>query len=94
MKRGDDNARLTSEVGNALTLAILAFGDDCYDEVVRLLRPARGIASRFGGSHAQRDVVDLTLIEAARRAGQRDLVSALVAERIATKSTREVARNS
>jgi len=30
-------------------------------------------------------VVDLTLIEAARRAGQRDLARALVAERIAVK---------
>ncbi len=34
-----------------------------------LLRPVRSIAYRFGGSHAQRDVIDLTLIEAAFRAG-------------------------
>jgi predicted unusual protein kinase regulating ubiquinone biosynthesis (AarF/ABC1/UbiB family) len=34
---------------------------------VRLLRPMRTIAHRFGGSHAQRDLLDLTLIEAAAR---------------------------
>jgi hypothetical protein len=34
-----------------------------------LLRPVRNIAGRFGGSHAQRDLLDLTLIEAAFRSG-------------------------
>ena len=34
---------------------------------VQLLRPVRSIAHRFGGSHAQRDLLDLTLIEAALR---------------------------
>jgi hypothetical protein len=37
---------------------------------VELLRPVRPVANRFGGSHAQRDVIDLTLIEAAFRSGQ------------------------
>jgi hypothetical protein len=85
MERDNDNARFTGDVGHTLTLAVLAFGDEHYDEVVRLIRPVRGIANRFGGSHAQRDVVDLTLIEAALRSGQRDLARALVAERVATK---------
>jgi len=40
---------------------------------VELIRPVRSIANRFGGSHAQRDVLDLTLIDAAFRVGQRDL---------------------
>ncbi|RVA84872.1 tetratricopeptide repeat protein, partial [Mesorhizobium sp. M7A.F.Ca.CA.004.01.1.1] len=35
----------------------------------------------FGGSHAQRDVIDLTLIEAALRAGDGALARALTAER-------------
>jgi hypothetical protein len=46
-----------------------------------LLRPIRSIAHRFGGSHAQRDVIDLTLIEAALRSGDAGLASALTAER-------------
>ncbi len=51
-------------------------------EAVRLLRPIRNIAHRFGGSHAQRDVLDLTLIEAALRSGQKALAAALAAERV------------
>jgi hypothetical protein len=47
----------------------------------RMLRDRRPIAHRFGGSHAQRDLIDLTLIEATRRSGQLPLAQALVAER-------------
>ncbi|RWX67164.1 tetratricopeptide repeat protein, partial [Mesorhizobium sp. M2A.F.Ca.ET.039.01.1.1] len=60
---------------------IKAFGEGRYDEAVRLIRPIRSIAHRFGGSHAQRAVIDLTLIEAALRAGNRGLARALTAER-------------
>jgi hypothetical protein len=85
MERDDDNAMFTRDVGRPLTLAIRAFGDGAYAEAVRLLRPIRNIAARFGGSHAQRDLLDLTLIEAAFRANQNQLASALVAERIDAK---------
>ncbi|TGQ65428.1 MAG: tetratricopeptide repeat protein [Mesorhizobium sp.] len=81
MRGGDDNAAFTSDVGHPLTLAIEAFGKGNYAETVRLIRPIRAIAHRFGGSHAQRDVIDLTLIEAALRAGDRGLARALTAER-------------
>jgi tetratricopeptide (TPR) repeat protein len=77
----DDNAAFTRDVGHPISLAIKAFGDGDYATTVRLLRPARAIAHRFGGSHAQRDVIDLTLIEAALRSGNAALGSALVAER-------------
>ena len=81
----DDNAAFTRDIGNSACRAMLAFGDERYDEVVALLRPIRSIAHRIGGSHAQRDVLDLTLIEAALRAGQQDLAKALAAERVAAK---------
>ena len=68
-------------MGNPVALAIAAFGEGDYAGTVRLLRPVRGIAHRFGGSHAQRDVLDLTLVEAAFRSGEAALASALVAER-------------
>ena len=54
---------------------------------MRLLRAVRNIAHRFGGSHAQRDVIDLTLIEAALRSGQHALAAALSAERAAMRPT-------
>jgi hypothetical protein len=81
MRADDDNAAFTRDVGHPVTLAIQAFGAGNYRETVRLLRPIRAIAHRFGGSHAQRDVIDLTLIEAALRAGDTALSRALAAER-------------
>lgn len=81
MRGSDDNAAFTRDVGHPLTLAIKAFGEGSYAETARLIRPIRAIAHRFGGSHAQRDVIDLTLIEAALRAGEGALAKALTAER-------------
>ena len=85
MGREDDNAAFTREVGRPLTLAIRAFGEGDYARVVELIRPVREIAHRFGGSHAQRDLLDLTLIESALRSGQRMLAKALCAERAAVR---------
>ena len=48
---------------------------------MRLIQPIRAIAHRFGGSHAQRDLLDLTLIEAALRSGDGALARALTTER-------------
>jgi len=80
-----DNAFFLREVGHDATRAIAAFGDGRYAECVRLLRRIRNHAHRFGGSHAQRDVLDLTLIEAAIRSGDRALAQALAAERAALR---------
>lgn len=87
MEGSGDNAAFTRDVGYPATLAIQAFGEGNYKQTVRLLRPIRYIAHRFGGSHAQRDLLDLTLIEAAFRAGERSLAAALVAERREVKPT-------
>lgn len=76
-----DNAAFTRDVGAPVARAILAFGDGNYAGTVQLLKPIRGIAHRFGGSHAQRDVIDLTLIEATLRSGNAALATALAAER-------------
>lgn len=82
-----DNVSFICEAGRAATLAIKAFGEGNYRETLRLLRPIRHYAHRFGGSHAQRDVLDLTLIEAAFRGGEVNLARALTAERLAAKPT-------
>ena len=79
--RGDDNAAFTRDVGLPAALAIKAFGDGDFATTVRLLKPLRALAHRFGGSHAQRDVLDLTLIEAALRGRQAALAIALASER-------------
>ena len=49
--------------------------------------PVRYDAIRIGGSHAQRDIVNLTLIAAAERGGQWSLARALLAERVAERPT-------
>jgi len=87
-----DNATFTREVGRPVVLALKAFGKGCYAECVRLLRPVRNSAHRFGGSHAQRDLLDLTLIEAALRDGQPGLASALAAERAAVRPLSPLAK--
>jgi tetratricopeptide (TPR) repeat protein len=76
-----DNAGFTRDVGLPLAEAVLAFGNGDHHRAVALLRPLRAIAHRFGGSHAQRDVIDLTLAEAAIRSGNAPLATALAAER-------------
>jgi len=60
---------------------LAAFGEGDWTGALAALRPVRDVAHRFGGSHAQRDVIDLTLVAAARRAGDHGLVAALEADR-------------
>jgi len=78
-----DNVMFLRDVGHDATRAVLAFADGDAAGAVRLLRPVRSHAHRFGGSHAQRDVIDLTLIAAAEKAGESALARALHHERAA-----------
>jgi tetratricopeptide (TPR) repeat protein len=79
------NAMMTREVGLPVAHALRSFVQEDYGRTVELLRDLRLVAHRFGGSHAQRDVLVLTLIEAALRDGARNLAKALTAERLALK---------
>ena len=82
---GGTNGRMTWEVGLPLCRALEAFGHGDYGRAVDTLQPLRLIAHRFGGSHAQRDLLHLTLIEAALRGGRLTLARALLSERTALK---------
>ncbi len=86
-ERGGTNAQMTKDVGIPLCRALLAFSREDYGQTVDLLLPIRYKSNVFGGSYAQRDVIALTLIEAALRAGQFKLAHALLAERTAVKET-------
>jgi len=85
MESGGDNAGFTREVGHPAALAIQAFGQGRYAQCVELLRSIRPLAHRFGGSHAQRDVLDQTMIAASRHAGFDALTAALLNERAALR---------
>ena len=58
-----------------------AFGQGDYETAKTLISRARHSAHLFGGSIAQRDVINLTLMEAAIRSGDRAMVEGLIAER-------------
>ena len=79
------NAMMTREIGLPVCQAIHAFGHGDYATTVDLLLSPRTKANRFGGSHAQRDVLTQTLIVAALKSGQQRLARALANERIALK---------
>lgn len=81
----DTNGRRTREVGLPLARAIVALSENRAAKAASLLLSVRSRANLIGGSHAQRDLVQLTCIEAALRADQAKLARALAAERTEAK---------
>jgi hypothetical protein len=77
--------QMTSGVGLPVGRSVLHFGRGEYELVLDELMPIRTRVHEFGGSHAQRDAVERTLLEAAIRAGRTDLAMALVSERLAVR---------
>jgi tetratricopeptide (TPR) repeat protein len=84
-KGSDTNAMMTRDVGLPLAQAAMSFANGRYGDTIGLLLPIRTIANRFGGSHAQRDLIHLTLVEASLRARHSRLARALIAERTQLK---------
>jgi hypothetical protein len=80
-----DVAAWARSPGLPLVRGFRAFWRGQYRECAASLYPARLIANRFGGSHAQRDVIDWTLTEAAVRGGLGDLAEAMAHERLALR---------
>ncbi len=79
------NGMMTRDVGLPLARAIRAFGRGDYTAASDLIEPVAPIAARFGGSNAQRDVVQRTLVESAIRAGRATLAQELMNARIASR---------
>ncbi|WP_342131067.1 tetratricopeptide repeat protein [Hydrogenophaga sp. OTU3427] len=75
------NAMMSREIGVPACEGFAAFGRGDHAGAIDRLLPLRAKANRFGGSHAQRDVLSWTLTEAAIRLGDRSLAEAFVAER-------------
>jgi tetratricopeptide (TPR) repeat protein len=88
---GDDdtrtNARMTKAVGLPATKAVLAFAEDRHDDVVDTLAPIRRTLHHFGGSHAQRDVLQRTLLESALRCRRFEFAAELLSERLGERET-------
>lgn len=78
------NCMVASRVGVDLCNAVVAFFDGDYDKTTRLLVPIRHDCQELlGGSHAQKDIVDLMMIRSAIRCNKKSLAKHLLAERIA-----------
>ncbi len=79
------NRDISAQTGRHILRAIRAFGAGDFATTVDELLPVRYDIRRIGGSHAQRDLFNQTLIAAAISAGRRNLAHALLAERRALK---------
>lgn len=73
------------DIGLPIVEGLIAFDRRAYAEATEKLLASRYHLWRIGGSHAQRDVVEWTLNEAAARAGLKDVAVALANERLAMR---------
>ena len=80
---GETEAAVAREPGLPLARAVLAHRRGDYARVVEELLPVRDAIRRIGGSHAQRDLFEEMLIDAALRAGRSDQAKALLTDRLA-----------
>jgi hypothetical protein len=88
-----DNHAMAREVGLPLMRGMLALARGDADGAADALYPARQLAQRFGGSHAQRDLIDLTLLAAAARGRRHGLGRALLNERRMAKPLTPLTRH-
>lgn len=78
-------------VGPATCQALFAFAEQRYEDCAKLLEPVAHDVVRIGGSHAQRDVIEETLLVAWMRSGQvekaRKLLNARLHRRPSTRDS-------
>jgi hypothetical protein len=87
-----ETAHWIRAIGRPLVRGFTEFWRGQFERCVENLHSVRFIANNFGGSHAQRDVIDWTLTEAALRSGHHDVATALAHERAALKPHSSVNR--
>jgi hypothetical protein len=83
--RDTETALWTKQTALPLVAGFSAFWKDNYRSAVEELHAVRYTANQFGGSNAQRDIIDWTLTEAALRGNMHDMVMSLANERFALK---------
>jgi tetratricopeptide (TPR) repeat protein len=81
------NRSAAAQAGLALLGGFRAYAAGHPEQALNRMIDIRQTANVVGGSHAQRDVIDLTLIAAAARVGDEGLARALADERTARKPT-------
>ena len=86
------NHLVARELGLPLMRGLLAFARGDASGAADLLASARPQLQRLGGSHAQRDLIDQSLLAAAVRGGRRSLGRALLNERKMAKAMTPLTR--
>jgi len=86
------NHAMAREVGLPLMRGLVAWARGDAEGALELIYPVRALAQRFGGSHAQRDVIDLTLLAAAAAGPRRAIGRALLNERLMAKPMTPLSR--
>lgn len=81
------NVAMTADIGLPSCRAVLAYVQGRHDDVLAALLPIRSRLQRFGGSHAQRDVLQRTIVAAAIRGGRLALARTLAHERLSLRET-------
>jgi hypothetical protein len=87
------NHAMAREVGLPLMRGLLAHARGEHEAAAQALYPVRRVAQRFGGSHAQRDLIDQTLLASCAAGGLRKLGRALVNERLMAKPATPLTRH-
>ena len=89
---GGSNGGMHREVGAPLMQGLLDFARGRHEAAARTLYAVRPVAQRFGGSHAQRDVIDQTVLACAAREPQCAWARALLDERMLAKPVTPLTR--
>ncbi len=87
------NHAMAREVGLPLMRALLAFARGDMAFAADQLYAVRSVASSFGGSHAQRDVIDQTIFGAAAQGGRTTIARAVFNERQLAKPSTPLSRH-
>ncbi len=90
---GRSNHAMARGVGLPLMRGLLALGRGDAGSAADQLFPVRAAARGLGGSHAQRDLIDLTLLAAAARGGRSTLGRAVLNERRMAKPLTPLTRH-
>ncbi len=83
----ETEAPVYADIGLPLCEALWAYRQGNYDKTMHLMLPIRYALFRIGGSHAQRDLFEQILVQAAFKAGRHALARSLLSERTARKPT-------
>ena len=86
-KLADQGSGVAREMTLPLLQGIAAFAEGSYGEAARLMEPLAGQLARIGGSHAQREVFEDTLLEAYLRAEQFDKAEDMLRERLGRRAS-------